>query len=167
MAKGTPATDAVRRAGVVHRLHEYEPAARGADDIRARTDRSGYGLEAAAALGLDPARVLKTLIASVDGRLVAAIVPADRELDLKRLAAVAGGRRAAMAEPAVAERATGYVVGGISPLGQRRGLWTVVDDGAAVHSTVLVSGGRRGLQLELAPDDLVALTGATVAPISR
>lgn len=165
MGKGTPATDAVRRAGVEYRLHEYEIGGPSVDP-RGR-ERGGYGMEAAAALGVDPARVCKTLIASVDGRLVAAIIPVERELDLKRLAATLGGRRAEMADPVVAERATGYVVGGISPIGQRRRLPTVVDESAAAHATVLVSGGRRGLQVELAPADLVSLTGASRASIAR
>ncbi len=127
----------------------------------------GYGERTAAALGIDPARIHKTLIASVDGRLVAAVVPVDRELDLKALATAVGGRRAEMADPAAAERSSGYVVGGISPFGQKRPLRTVVDAAALRHATILVSGGRRGLQVELAPADLVRLTGATVAAISR
>jgi len=145
-------------------VHEYD---RGVGGGSARGGRASYGLEAAAALGADPARICKTLIASVGGRLVAAVVPVDRELDLKALAAAAGGRRAEMADPATAERATGYVVGGISPLGQRRRLPTVVDPAALAHGTILVSGGRRGLQVELAPADLVALTEAMVARIAR
>lgn len=126
-----------------------------------------YGLEAAEALGVAPERVFKTLLARVDGRLVVAVVPVSGSLDLKALAAAAGGKRAEMAEPAEAERATGYVVGGISPLGQRRALPTIVDSTAADHDEVLVSAGRRGLDVALAPADLVRLTRATLAPIGR
>ena len=111
--------------------------------------------------------MFKTLIATVDERLVAALVPVDRELDLKRLAAAAGARRAALADPADAERATGYVVGGISPLGGRRPLPTFIDATALEHHTVLVSAGRRGLQLAVAPADLVRLTDAIVAVLRR
>ena len=124
-------------------------------------------MEAAQALGLDPAQVFKTLLADVDGALTVAVVPVDRSLDLKALAAAAGGKRAVMAEPAAAEHATGYVVGGISPLGQRRRLPTVVDVSALDWDTVLVSAGRRGLDVELAPAELVRLTGAVTAPVSR
>ncbi len=162
--RGTPAVDAVRRAGVDHVVHEYahDPA---------RTDRearASWGLEAAAALGVAPGRVFKTLVARVDeSRLAVGIVPVDAELDLKALAAALDGRRAVMAEPADAERSTGYVVGGISPLGQRRRLPTVLDAAAFDEPTVLVSAGRRGLDLELDPADLVRLTGAVVARIAR
>jgi Cys-tRNA(Pro)/Cys-tRNA(Cys) deacylase len=124
-------------------------------------------MEAAQALGLEPAQVFKTLLADVDGDLVVAVVPVDRSLDLKALAGAVHGKRAAMAEPAAAERATGYVVGGISPLGQRRRLPTVVDASALAWDTVLVSAGRRGLDVELAPGDLVRLTGAVTVPVSR
>lgn len=164
-AKGTRAVEVVRAAGVGVIVHEYEVS--GPARLRDRERRPSYGLDAAAALGLDPGRVFKTLVASVDDRLVAALVPVAGELDLKALAAALGGRRAAMAEPAEAERATGYVVGGISPLGQRRRLPTVLDASAPGWPTVFVSGGRRGLQLELAPADLALLTGAAVAPIAR
>jgi Cys-tRNA(Pro)/Cys-tRNA(Cys) deacylase len=164
--RGTPATQALERARVPFVVHEYDGDEAAADrDVH--RGRASYGLEAAAALGADPARVHKTLIASIDGRLVAAIVPVDRELDLKALAAAVDGRKATLAEPSEAERATGYVVGGISPLGQRRRLPSVVDAGALAFGTILVSGGRRGLQVELAPGDLVSLTGATVASIAR
>lgn len=163
--RGTRALDAVRAAGVAHVVHEYE--APGPASPRERERRPRYGLDAAAALGVDPARVYKTLVASVDGRLTAAVVPVALELDLKALATVLGGRRAALAEPGEAERATGYVVGGISPLGQRRSLPIVVDASAEALATIHVSGGRRGLQLELAPGDLVRLTGARVASIAR
>ena len=152
---------ALSAAGVSHTLRAYE------HDPRARERGLSFGMEAAQALGLDPAQVFKTLLADVDGRLVVAVVPVDRSLDLKALAAAAGGKRAVMAELAAAERATGYVVGGISPLGQRRRLPTVVDASAAQWPAILVSAGRRGLDVELAPTDLVALTGAVTAPIAR
>jgi Cys-tRNA(Pro)/Cys-tRNA(Cys) deacylase len=156
--KGTPAIVAAERAKVAFTVHEY------AHDPRAES----YGLEAAEALGVAPERVLKTLLAVVDGgRLVVAVVPVTAQLDLKALAAAAGGRKADMAKPADAERATGYVVGGISPLGQRKRLPTFVDASAEGFPTVNVSAGRRGLEIELAPADLVALTGATVAAIAR
>lgn len=153
----TPATTALERAGVSFTVHAYEhdPAA------------ASYGLEAAEQLGLPPEAVLKTLLADVDGRLVVGIVPVSGRLDLKALAAAVGGKRATMADPAAAERATGYVVGGISPLGQRRPLPTVVHDEALALPTVYVSGGRRGLDLGLAPSDLVRLLDATAAPIGR
>ena len=156
--KGTPAIVAAERAKVAYTVHEY------AHDPRAES----YGLEAAEALGVEPARVFKTLLANVDGqKLVVAVVPVTAQLDLKALAAAAGGRKAEMAKPADAERATGYVVGGISPLGQRKRLPTFVDASAAGFPTVNVSAGRRGLEIELAPGDLVALTGAVVAPLAR
>ncbi|HET7490076.1 MAG TPA: Cys-tRNA(Pro) deacylase [Acidimicrobiales bacterium] len=159
MPKGaaTPALAAAQRAGVEHRVHAYEhdPAGR------------SYGEEAAARLGIDQARVFKTLVATVDGALAVAVVPVAGQLDLKHLAAARGGRKAAMAPVADAERATGYVVGGISPLGQKRALPAVVDRSALGFETVFVSAGRRGLEIELAPVDLVRLTGATVADIAR
>ena len=160
-AGGTPATQALAAAGVPHELRAYE------HDPRARERGLSFGMEAAQALGLDPAQVFKTLLADVDGTLTVAVVPVDRSLDLKALAAAVGGKRAEMADPAAAERATGYVVGGISPLGQRRRLPTVVDESALTWPTVLVSAGRRGLDVELAPMDLVRLTGAVTAPVSR
>jgi Cys-tRNA(Pro)/Cys-tRNA(Cys) deacylase len=154
---GTPATALLIKSNVRYALHDYP------HDPRA----ASYGLEAAEALGVPPERVYKTLVARVDGALVVGVVPVGGSLDLKALAAAVGGKRAAMAEPADAERATGYVVGGISPIGQRRRLRTVVDASAAGHKTVFVSGGRRGLEIELAPADLAAVTGATLAPIAR
>ena len=162
-ARGTPAIDALQVAGVAHTVHEYLA---GLSDPRGH-DRKAWGEEAAAALGIVPDRVFKTLVAELDGKLVAAVVPVGRELDLKRLAATLGGRRAVLAAPAAAERASGSVVGGISPLAMRRALPTVVDASAAKHPTVFVSAGKRGLQVELAADDLVRLTGATVAPLAR
>jgi Cys-tRNA(Pro)/Cys-tRNA(Cys) deacylase len=147
----TPAIATVERAGVAFTVHEYDhdPAA------------DSYGLEAAEKLGVDPARLFKTLVADNDGELVVACVPTAAQLDLKEL-----GKRARLAEKTHAERATGYVSGGISPLGQRRPLPTVVDSSALEHTTILVSAGRRGLQIELDPRDLVRLTEATVAPIA-
>ena len=163
-AKGTPAIDAVRRAGVAFEVRTYEsPEAHG----RERDERPSYGLEAAAALGVDPATMFKTLIATADDRLVAALVPVDRELDLKRLASAAGAHRAVLADPAAAERATGYVIGGISPLGGRRRLPTFIDASALDQATVLVSAGRRGLQLALDPADLVRLAEAIVVVLAR
>ena len=129
-------------------------------------DGQAYGTEAALALGLDPARVFKTLVADVDGVLTVGIVPVAGTLDLKALAAAVGGKRAKMAEVADAERATGYVAGGISPLGQRKRLRTVLDDSAVAFATLFCSGGRRGLEIELAGSDLARLTGAVVAPIA-
>lgn len=154
---GTPATAALERAGVSFTLHPYEhdPAC------------ASYGDEAAAQLDLDPATVFKTLLVEVDGRLVVGIVPVSGQLDLKALAAAVGGRRATMADPAAAERATGYVLGGISPLGQRRRLTTILDESALALPTVYVSAGKRGLDLGIAPTDLVNLLGAGVALVGR
>ncbi|WP_217920742.1 Cys-tRNA(Pro) deacylase [Miltoncostaea oceani] len=154
---GTPATVALTRAGVPFTPRPYD------HDPRAES----YGAEAAAALGVPPERVLKTLMASVDGALVVAVVPVAGHLDLKALARALGGRSAAMADPAAAARATGYVLGGISPIGQRRPHPTVIDDTALGHATVLVSGGRRGFDIELSPADLVHVTAAVTAPIAR
>jgi Cys-tRNA(Pro)/Cys-tRNA(Cys) deacylase len=136
-------------------------------DPRSAEHGLSYGLEAAQALGADPRQVFKTLVADVDGSLTVAVVPVDGQLDLKALAGATGGKRATMVDPAAAERATGYVVGGISQLGQRRRLATVIDSSALEHPSVLVSAGRRGLDVELAPADLVRLTGARTAPIAR
>lgn len=154
---GTPATVALAAAGVPHQVHGYthDPAA------------ASYGAEAAEAMGVPPERVFKTLLAEVDGALTVAVVPVAGQLDLKALASAVGGKRAAMADPAAAERATGYVLGGISPLGQRKRLPTVLDASAGAHATVYVSGGRRGLEVELAPADLARLTDAVLAPIWR
>ncbi|MGZ4598320.1 MAG: Cys-tRNA(Pro) deacylase [Oryzihumus sp.] len=154
---GTPATVALTRAGVAFeaRSYEHDPAA------------PSYGLEAAQALGVPAERVFKTLLVQGESGLAVGIVPVDRQLDLKAVAAALGAKKVAMADPAAAERSTGYVVGGISPIGQKRALPTVLDDSALAHVTVLVSGGRRGLDLELAPADLVTVTGATTAPIAR
>jgi Cys-tRNA(Pro)/Cys-tRNA(Cys) deacylase len=154
---GTPATVALARAGVAFTVHAYEHDPRTA----------AYGLEAAEKLSLDPGRVFKTLLASVDGGLVVGIVPVAMLLDLKALANAVGGKRAELADPAVAERKTGYVVGGISPIGQRTPLPTVLDESAILCEMIFVSGGRRGLDLELAPDDLLSVTGGRYAPIAR
>jgi len=136
--------------------------------VHAYTHGAGaaYGPEAAEALGIEPARVFKTLIAEVDGALTVAVVPVAAKLDLKALAAAVGGKRAKMAEVTAAERATGYVAGGISPLGQRKRLPTVLDTSAEAFDTMFCSAGRRGLEIELAPADLVRLTGAKLAPVS-
>lgn len=163
-ARGTRATDALAKAGIPHRVLEYEAPERHGT---ARDERPAYGREAAAALGVGEDRIFKTLVATVDGAPALAIVPVGASLDLKLLADALGGRRADLAEPAVAERATGYVIGGISPIGVRRRLPAVLDAGARAHATILVSAGRRGLQVELAPDDLVRAAAAIVAPIAR
>lgn len=156
-AGGTPATVALSAAGITFEVRAYE------HDPRA----ASFGLEAAEALGVDPARVFKTLLASLDGRLVVGIVPVSGQLDLKALARALGGSKAVMADVAAAERATGYVAGGISPVGQKRAHPTVLDASALDHGTILVSGGRRGFDIELAPTDLVAITGAATATIGR
>jgi Cys-tRNA(Pro)/Cys-tRNA(Cys) deacylase len=155
--QGTPATVALTKAGLPFTTHAYEhdPAAK------------SYGLEAAEALGLDAGQVFKTLLVEVDGKLAVGVVPVDKQLDLKAVAAALSGKKAAMADPAAAERITGYVVGGISPIGQKRQLPTVVDSTATDHDTVYVSGGRRGLDLGLSPTDLISITTARTAPIAR
>ncbi len=157
----TPALRALADAGVAHTVRAYD------HDADAVAAAGGFGAEAALALGVTAERVLKTIVVSVDGSLGVVILPVGARIDLKAAAAALGGRKAVLADPADAQRATGYVVGGISPLGQRRALPTVVDAGATAHGTVLVSAGRRGLDAELSPLDLVALTGATVADVSR
>jgi len=161
-AQGTRAVDAARRAGIPHAVHEYAR-----DPRNLRPDGRGYALEAVAALGVDAGRLFKTIVVDVDGRLGLAVVPADAEVDLKAAADAFGGRRASIAPPADAERATGYVLGGISPLGTRRVLPTVLDASAAGHPTIHVSAGRRDLEIELAAEDLLALTRGIVAPIAR
>jgi Cys-tRNA(Pro)/Cys-tRNA(Cys) deacylase len=154
--KGTPATALLAKQKVAHQVHEYEHDARSAS----------YGTEASDALGVPAARVFKTLVAEVDGRLTVGVVPVAGQLDLKALAAAAGGKKAKMAEVAAAERATGYVAGGISPLGHRKRLPVVVDSSAESFDTIFCSGGRRGLEIEVAPADLIKLAQATVAPIA-
>ena len=163
-AAATPAIDLVARSGIAYRLHAYASPERHARD---RDRRPSYGTDAAAALGLDPGRVFKTLVASVDEQMVLAVVPVDRELDLKRRALARSGRKATLVDPIAAQRATGGVIGGISPLGSRRALPVVIDASASEHPTVFVSAGRRGLQLELAPADLVRLCSALSAPVAR
>ena len=154
---GTPATVALDRAGIRYavRAYEHDPAA------------ASYGAEAAKALGVAQARVFKTLLVQGERELAVGIVPVDGQLDLKAMAAALGLKRVAMADVATAERVTGYVVGGISPIGQKRSLETVLDESAQQHDTILVSGGRRGLDLELAPADLLAVTRGTIAGIAR
>ncbi|MDR5868533.1 Cys-tRNA(Pro) deacylase [Halomonas koreensis] len=154
----TPAVKTLEKAGVAFSLASYEHDPR----------RPAYGEEAAEALGLDPDRVFKTLLARLDdGLLAMAIVPVSAQLDLKALARAAGARKAVMAEPAEAERATGYVVGGISPLGQKKRLPAYLDASAEPLERLHVSGGRRGLEIALAPADLARLTGARFAPLAR
>ncbi|WP_284117749.1 Cys-tRNA(Pro) deacylase [Streptomyces fragilis] len=154
---GPPATVALTEAGTAFTVHAYEHD----------PSHPSYGEEAAEAMGVSPERVFKTLVADVDGSLVVAVVPVAGSLDLKALAAAVGGKRAAMADPGLAERTTGYVRGGISPLGQRKRLPTVLDASAEGHETICVSAGRRGLEVELAPKDLASLTSAVLAPIGR
>jgi Cys-tRNA(Pro)/Cys-tRNA(Cys) deacylase len=154
---GTPATVALTALGIRFTEHEYTHDAA----------VTSFGLEAAAALGVEPDRVFKTLLAEAEGRLVVGIVPVTAKLDLKALAAAVGAKKATMADAAVAERKTGYVVGGISPIGQKTRLATVLDETAELADTVFVSGGRRGFDIALAPTDLVRATGAIVADIAR
>ncbi|KZX20704.1 Cys-tRNA(Pro) deacylase [Rathayibacter tanaceti] len=154
---GTPATVALATAGIAFVPHEY----------RHDPSTTSYGVEAAEALGVEPERVFKTLVVDVDGELVVGIVPVTGSLGVKELASAVGGKRAAMADAALAQRRTGYVLGGISPLGQRLRHRTVLDETAELYDTVLVSGGRRGFEIELAPADLVAATGAVLADIAR
>ena len=154
---GTPATAALTKAGIAFTVHAYT------HDPRQRS----FGEEAASALGLDPAEVFKTLIVTVDGTLAVAIVPVDSMLDPKAFASAVGGRRAGLADQAEAQRVTGYVVGGISPIGQKKPLPTVLDDSAVLRETIYVSGGRRGLDIGISPDDLVHITGALLRPIAR
>lgn len=154
---GTRATDQLARLGLPHRVHRYEHDPR----------HPSYGQEASEALGVAPERVFKTLVADVDGKLTVAVVPVSGTLDLKALAAAVGGKKAVMAEPAAAERATGYVTGGITSLGLRRPLPVVVDASALEYETVFCSAGQRGVEIELAPADLVKAAGAKVAPVGR
>jgi Cys-tRNA(Pro)/Cys-tRNA(Cys) deacylase len=156
MAKTTPATLMLDKAGVSYRLHAYayDP------------DADSIGLAAAAALGVAPQIMLKTLIVLLDGKPACVVLPSNREVSMKKLAAALGGKRAEMSKPADAERITGYHVGGVSPFGQKKRLATVVEADALAHPAVYVNGGQRGLQIELAPGDLVAVTGATVAAVT-
>ncbi|MCX8455272.1 Cys-tRNA(Pro) deacylase [Paenarthrobacter ureafaciens] len=154
-SQGTPATAALTAAGVPFVVHPYahDPSA------------PSYGLEAAEVLGIDPARVFKTLMVEVEGRLAVGVVPVSGSLDLKAVAGALGAKKASMADPKAAERRTGYVLGGISPLGQRQPSPTVLDESALGYETIFVSGGRRGLDIEVAPADLVRLTRAVTAAI--
>jgi len=157
VAPPTPAITALVRAGIEHRVHAYEhdPAV------------ESFGDEAVEALGVDPGRVFKTLIASTGTALVVAVVPVPAMLDLKALATVIGAKRIEMADPAAAERSTGYLVGAISPVGQKRRLTTIVDDSALAFGTIFCSAGRRGLEVELAPRTLIDVTGGAAARIAR
>jgi Cys-tRNA(Pro)/Cys-tRNA(Cys) deacylase len=156
-ASGTPATAVLTKVGVEFTVHTYEhdPSA------------ASYGKEAADAMGVEPERVFKTLVADVDGTLTVAVVPVAGTLDLKALAGAVGGKKAVMADPAAVTRTTGYVLGGVSPLGQRKQLPTVVDASATDFATMFVSAGKRGMEVELAPADLVRLTDAVLAPVGR
>ena len=156
MSKTTPATLMLDRSGVDYRLHSYAYDA----------DADSIGLAAAAALGVAPSTMLKTLIVMIDGKPACVVLASDREVSMKKLAAVLGGKRAEMCKPADAERLTGYRVGGVSPLGQKKRLPTVVDAAALDHPAVFVNGGQRGLQAQLAPAELVRALGATVASIT-
>lgn len=153
----SPAIDQLERNGVEHRVYVYDP-----DEL---DDELTYGEAVAAAVGVSPDRLFKTLVAEVDGDPVVAIVPVDGRMSTKALARAAGGKRARLADPADAERLTGYVTGGISPFGRRRSLPVFVDNSMRNHGTVLVSAGRRGLQVEVGVDDLIAETGASVADL--
>jgi len=155
--RGTPATALLASQKIPHSVHHYDHDPR----------QGSYGLEASNALGVESERVFKTLVADVDGALTVGVVPVTCQLDLKALAVAAGGKRAGLADVAAAERATGYVAGGISPLGQRRRLPVIVDASALGFATIFCSGGRRGLEIELAPADLISAAGATVAAIAR
>jgi Cys-tRNA(Pro)/Cys-tRNA(Cys) deacylase len=154
--RGTPATALLASQRVSHTVHTYDHDAR----------HASYGTEASQTLGLSPARVFKTLVAEVDGALTVGVVPVAAQLDLKALAAAVGGKKAKMADVAAAERATGYVAGGISPLGQRKRLPVVLDASATNFDTIFCSGGRRGLEIELSPTDLARLANAILAPIA-
>jgi Cys-tRNA(Pro)/Cys-tRNA(Cys) deacylase len=153
---GTPATVALTAAGIGFRLHPYQH----------RAEASSFGAEAAEQLGVDPQRIFKTLVGDLAGRLVVAVVPVAGHLDLKALAQILGAKKAQLADPQAATRSSGYVVGGISPIGQRTQLPTVVDASATGFDTVFVSAGRRGLQLELSPTDLISITDARTAAIA-
>ncbi len=156
MSKTTRATQALQQAGVAFTVHTY--------DYQPDADR--IGLQAAEALGEEPCRVLKTLMAEVDGKPVVVVLASDREVSMKRLAALFGGKSAQMLKPADAERLTGYVVGGISPFGQKRAFPTAVDEAALAEDLVYMNGGQRGLQVRMKPADAVAVLKARVAPIT-
>jgi Cys-tRNA(Pro)/Cys-tRNA(Cys) deacylase len=156
MAKGTPATVALEKAGIAFKLHEY--------DYDPNAER--IGMQAADALGVSPQRLLKTLMAKAGGQPVCVVIASDREVSLKKLASAAGAKDAAMLPPAEAERVTGYHVGGISPLGQKKRVKVFIDAAAMAHPTIIFNGGRRGLQIEVPPGDLVKLLNATAAEIA-
>jgi len=155
MAKGTPATVALEKAGIAFALHEYDYD----------PDAERIGMQAAEALGVTPDRLLKTLMAKADDEIVCALLPSDREMSLKKLASAAGSKGASMLAPAEAERITGFRVGGISPFGQKRRVRVFLEQTALAHERIIVNGGRRGLQIELAPQELVRLLGAAAAPL--
>jgi Cys-tRNA(Pro)/Cys-tRNA(Cys) deacylase len=154
---GTPATEALAAAGIPFTLRPYVH----------HPDATHFGEEAAAALGVEPTRIFKTLVADLSGRLVVGVVPVARQLDLKALAGALGAKKAVLADPALATRSSGYVLGGISPIGQRTRLPTVLDSSAEAYPTILVSAGKRGLQVELAVTELVRVTNAIVATIAH
>lgn len=155
-ARATRATVAAQKAGIAFTVHEYAH-----DDTNV-----AYGVEAVERLGLDPRRVFKTIVVTVKDKPAVAVVPVACEVDLKAVAIALGAKHAVLADPAVAQRVTGYVLGGISPLGQQRRLPTLVDASATAFATVFVSAGRRGLEIELAPGDLCKVAGATYAAIA-
>ncbi len=155
MAKGTPATVALEKAGTAFTLHEYDYD----------PDADSIGMQAASALGVDPARLLKTLMAKAGGNVVCVLAPSDKEVSLKKLAVAAGAKDAAMLKPAEAERFTGYRVGGISPFGQKKRVRVFIEEAAMNHQTIIFNGGRRGLQIELPPGELVRLLDAKPAAI--
>jgi Cys-tRNA(Pro)/Cys-tRNA(Cys) deacylase len=157
LAIGTPATVALAAAGIQFVAHAYVHD----------TANSNFGLEAADALGVEPERVFKTLLVDADGAIVVGIVPVSGKLDLKAIATAVGAKRAELADPKLAERRTGYVVGGISPIGQKYAHPTVLDETAELFPTIFVSGGRRGFDIELSPGDLLAVTGGIIAAIAR
>ena len=152
MPKATPATQALRKLGIAFKLHTYI--------YDSTVPSGGIGLQAAEALGVEPGRMLKTLMAEVDGKPVCAVVPSDREVGMKKLAAAFGGKAARMMRPPDAERLTGYHVGGISPFGQKKRVPVAIEQAALGESSVFVNGGQRGLQIELDPNDAVKATGA-------
>jgi Cys-tRNA(Pro)/Cys-tRNA(Cys) deacylase len=160
-SSGTPATGALGAAGVDFTVHEFEH----------ERDAASFGLEAAAALGVDAGRVFKTLVIQTDRAadkgLAVAVIPVDKQLDLKAVSRELGCKRSVLADPAVAERTTGYLVGGISPVGQKRQLATLIDGTATDHATILVSAGRRGVEVELTAEDMMRVTGARAADLTR
>jgi Cys-tRNA(Pro)/Cys-tRNA(Cys) deacylase len=156
MAKGTPATVALEKAGIAFKLHEYDY----------HPNAARIGMQAADALGVPPQRLLKTLMAKAGGQPVCVVIASDREVSLKKLAAAAGTKDAAMLPPAEAERITGYHVGGISPLGQKKRVRVFIDAAAMAYPTIIFNGGRRGLQIEISPGEFVKLLNAIAAEIA-